>query len=388
LSTVSTTRARDEAGQVWGTLLPTLTANGGWTRNQYPATIELPTGATTTQRIVIIPLNQFEASFKAEVPVVDVAKWLRTASALSTASAAEARQQLSAEQVRRQVVTGFYLFAGTRSLVASTQKSLAVAGAQLEQQTARRSAGAATDLEVLRAQAEVERNKQLLADAEAQLANAQQALSTLTGLEPTDVPPIPPDDLHGEPSVAELDGQLGELPAVRSAELEVDAASQARSAAAFALLPTVNAQFTQRLTNATGFQNQYALWNAGLTFNWRVDALGVEGIRLADAATQTAALMVEKSRTQARDQLRSDGHRVKAAITKVAAARAQVDAAQRAAALASERNGAGVATQLDVIQSDRDVFAAEVSDIQARLDLASARASLRLSSGLSLEAQP
>jgi len=61
-------------------------------------------------------------------------------------------------------------------------------------------------------------------------------------------------------------------------------------------------------------------------------------------------------------------------------------AARRASQLAHERSAAGVATQLDVIQSERDLFAAEVADIQASAELASARALLSLSAGLPLEA--
>ena len=45
------------------------------------------------------------------------------------------------------------------------------------------------------------------------------------------------------------------------------------------------------------------------------------------------------------------------------------------------RNGAGVATQLDVIQSERDLFAAEVSLAQADAELATARAQFALSTG-------
>ena len=46
---------------------------------------------------------------------------------------------------------------------------------------------------------------------------------------------------------------------------------------------------------------------------------------------------------------------------------------------------AGAATQVDVIQAERDVFGAEVSQIQARTELATARASLRISAALPLE---
>jgi outer membrane protein TolC len=154
------------------------------------------------------------------------------------------------------------------------------------------------------------------------------------------------------------------------------------TAASLALVPTLNAQFTQKFTNATGFANQTSLYNAGLTFNWRLDVPAVHTLRAQRSAQATAELNAEKAREAASDQLHADWQKVKAAITKVRAAGAQVSSARRASSLARERYGAGVATQLDVIQAERDLLVAELNDIQARAELASARAALKLSAGV------
>lgn len=380
--------ARASFDQQWGVLLPSLSANGGYTRNQYAATVDIPTGATSTQTITIIPRDQLEATLKAEVPLIDVAKWLKVGAAAESSSAAESKEQLTWEQVRRQVVTAYFSWAGARGVLDSARKSLAVAKAQVEQQSARKEAGVATELELVRAAAEVERNTQVVADAEALLANSRRSLRTVSGLEPGEDLGLPVDDLHPEPPLAELEGRVDGLPSVASAEHEATAAGRSWTAAAATLAPTLNAQFTQRFTNATGFQNQSAVWNAGVTFSWRADLGSVQGLRIASASEQTARLNAEKARLAAADQLHSDWQRVRAAITKVRASRAQVESARRAQGLAKERNAAGVATQLDVIQADRDLFSAEMNDIAARLDLATARASLRLSAGLPLEVTP
>lgn len=388
LSAVATLTARSEAGQAWGGLLPALTVTGAWTHNQYPAIVTLPTGPTSSQTVTIVPKDQLDATLKVEVPVIDPARWFRSASSLARAEGAEVRELVTRQQVHRQVVTAFYVLAGSRSLQASALKSLTVAQAQLEQQQARQAAGTATDLEIFRAKAEVDRNRQLLADGEAQVANAERSLLTVTGLEPREVRGIGSDDLHEERALTELEGRFEALPSVSAADQDVLAAGRNSLAADATLAPTVNAQFTQRFTNATGFQGEPALWNAGLNLNWRLDLVGVQALRASAAAEQNAAINAQKARQQARDQIHSDWQRVHAALTKVTASKAQVDSAQRAAALTRERNAAGVATQLEVIQSDRDVFSAEVNDIQARFDLASARASLHLSAGLPLEQSP
>ena len=104
-----------------------------------------------------------------------------------------------------------------------------------------------------------------------------------------------------------------------------------------------------------------------------------------DAAASLARLALERSELQARDQIHSDWQRLNASLIKIEAAAAQVTAASRAAQVARDRYTAGAGTQVDVIQAERDLFSAEVGQIQARTELASARASLRISAGLPLE---
>jgi outer membrane protein TolC len=75
---------------------------------------------------------------------------------------------------------------------------------------------------------------------------------------------------------------------------------------------------------------------------------------------------------------------VRAGIAKSRAARAESQAAARAATLSVDRYSAGATTQLDVTQAQRDAFLASASQIQADSDLAYARAALRLAAGVPL----
>jgi outer membrane protein TolC len=61
-----------------------------------------------------------------------------------------------------------------------------------------------------------------------------------------------------------------------------------------------------------------------------------------------------------------------------------IEAARRASTVAKDRYAVGATTQLEVIQVERDAFQAEVGHIQARTELASARAALRISAGREL----
>lgn len=381
LASEARVRADAEAGQAWGALLPSLTASGAWTHNQYDAVLEFPTGQGTSKTVTIIPRNQLEASIRVEVPLIDATKWLQTAATAAGADAAAARTRSTHDQVQRQVVSAYYVYTAANAVLESAHRSLEVSRSQLEVTGARTSAGVANELDLMRARSEVERNAQVVADAESMLATSGRTLRTLSGLEPGTVTGLPVDDLHPAPALETLEQGLGALPQVQAAERDVSAASRTSMAATLALVPTLSAQATERFTNATGFQGQPALFNAGLLLNWRVDVPAVHALRAQRSAELTAQLTAEKVRAAAADQLHADWQKVRAAITKVRAAGAQVVSAARAAALAGERANAGVATQLDVIQAERDRFVSELNDIQARTELASARAALELSSG-------
>jgi len=382
-------RADAESAQAWSALLPSVTASAGWTRNQYPAELDQP-GAPGTEgrRIVIVPENQLEAALRLEVPLVDVSRWLRIRSSARAAEAAALRRGATAEAVQRAVVAAYYQLAAAQALGRGAVRGLEVAGASHAAAEARVQAGTAPELDVLRARAEVERNRQLVADAEALAAISARTLETLSGLGPAGTVALPWDDLHEEPPLASLERALDGLPSVQAAARDAEVAAANRQAAWGVLVPTVTAQATQRFTNATGFQDQWALWNAGVGLAWRGDVSSLQAARVLGAAEESAQVSAARAEAQARDALHTDWHRVRAAAEKLRAARVQSEAASRAATLAADRYAAGTATQVDVLQAGRDALTAELSRVQASAELAQTRAFLRLSAHLPLEEAP
>lgn len=379
-------RAQASFGQAWGALLPALSANGGWTHNQYDAVVPLPQPDGTTRNITIVAKNQLDATLKAEVPLIDAARWAQVAAGGASAEAAERRTASTRLQVQRQVVAAYYAWAAGLEVLASAQRSVDAARAQVALRDARADAGVGNELELARARAEVERNLQLLAAAEASLSNNARQLETLTGLAPSE-PGTPVREAVSLPELAELERGLTTLPSVEAATLEARAAERTDLASSLALVPAINAQFTQRFTNASGFQNAPAQASGGVTFNWRLDLVGVNAWRVQRANGELARIAADRARRAAEDQLHSDFFNLRAAVKKVSSARSQVAAARRAADLARERSAAGVATQFDVIQAERDLFAAEVSEVEADAEAATARAQLTLSAGNPLAAE-
>jgi outer membrane protein TolC len=65
-------------------------------------------------------------------------------------------------------------------------------------------------------------------------------------------------------------------------------------------------------------------------------------------------------------------------LAKSRAARSESKAAARAVDRARDRYANGAGTQIELVQAERDAFAAEVARIQADADLSYARAALKL----------
>lgn len=378
-------RAAAEHRQAWTALFPSLSAQASWTHNQFSATANFPDPATgQVRQLIIVPEDQFDAVLRFDLPLIDTGRWFRAMAAAQGEEAAALRELLTRDQVRRQVVGAYYGYAAALAVRESAKKSFGVAEAQLKLMDIRYAAGAVTELEQLRAKAEVQRTRQLVADAEVLVATSRRTLSTLTGLTPPDALALPPDDLKPEAGFDALVERIEQLPAVQAADRDAEAAGRLATSSRLALVPTVGAQYTQRFTNATGFQGQPAVYNFGIGLQWRLDVPTFMGMQALSAAQQTALLASERARLMARDQLFGDSKRLEAALVKVEASRAQVEAAQRAAQVARDRYAAGAATQVDVIQAERDVFGAEVGQIQARTELGTAHAAVRLSAGLPL----
>lgn len=378
-------RSEAEFRAAWTALFPSVAATATWTHNQFEAVANFPNPATgMVSRLVIVPQDQLDAVLRVDVPLIDTTRWFRALAANTATLSAAEREQLTRDLVKRQVVGAWYGYAAALAVRESAKRSVAVAEAQLKLIDIRAGAGAATELEQMRAKAEVARTKQVVADVESLVATTRRTLQTVSFLEPPGEVPLPVDDLHPEQPVSTFEDRVGELPAVKAADRDAEAAGRLATASKLALVPIVSGQFTQRFTNATGFQNQSAVYNAGIGLQWRVDVPTFMNMQVQAGAEAMARLAAEKARLQARDQVFQDWNRLETARQKAELVQAQVAAAQRASQVAKDRYAVGVATQVDVIQAERDVFGAEVAQIQARTELATARASLRLSAGLPL----
>lgn len=375
----ATRRQREaEADAALGRLIPSFSARGVYT-NQHETIGRFP-GAP--EPIVITPGNQVDAFLQLDVPLVDLANYYRYKASAAVARASAEQQNATTFDVDRAVARAYYLYTGSAAIARSARESVGAAEANYRYVEARKSAGAATDLDLQRALANLERAKQSVADADLAMALAARNLESLSGVTPTPADPPEPDDLRPEAPLSAWLARAGQTPQERASRALDEAADYSERASRAALLPTLSGMAQERFTNATGFSGRTASYMLSLTLAWRLDYGTIAASRAQAAAQDVQAVRSEGVRRAVADGIFEAYRRVEAGIAKSRAARAEAAAAARAAELAQDRYGAGMATQLDVTQAQRDAFLADAARIQADADLAYARAALRLAAGL------
>lgn len=370
---------------VIGRSLPSLNAKGTYTYNQYESVISLPGGLGP---ITVQAHNQLDAYFTLNVPLIDVGTWVRGSAARQGSAALDQTAKARALDVQRQVVRTFYQLVAAQALTASAQHNLQLLSDNYELMKIRKEGGVASDLDVERAQAQVESGKQNVADAALQVELARQQLQSLSGVEPAHGTGSLEDDLHEEAPLQTWTKETDRIAYVQAATLSTEAARRNATGAKLAFLPTITGQFQERLSNVTGFTGRNSTYVALLAANWTLDFTTFFNAREQSAYAAMAEARETRARLAAQDAIHQAWQRVNTQIIKVRAALAGVRASAHAAAIARERSRYGAATQLDVLQAERDAFAADAARIQAQADLAYARAELRLSAGQSLEEIP
>jgi outer membrane protein TolC len=361
-------------------LWPSLAASASYTRNQYETLVVIPRMGADPIEATIVPSDQLEAAVTLNVPLVDLAAWQRTAAAGASLEAARANLEARTDEVERAVVRAFYQWVGGAALVRSAEIARAAAVDNLGVVEQRAAAGLASTLDVSRARAQVARARESIAGAELTVATARRTLRTLTGIEPEGEAPPLPEDVQAEAALDEWLARVPGLPELRAADATLRAAEASARAESMGWLPTVSAFASERITNAAGF-GEGTSWSAGVKLTWLLDRRTLGRSSLGRAGVAASEVRARRSAQDARDRIVDAWNQVEAERARAEAAAAEVEAGRQASEVAGTRFAGGTALQIEVIQAQRDAFAADVSLVQARASLAAARALLRLAAG-------
>ena len=96
---ISLQRAEEEDSATWK-LLPSIAAQGNYTRNEFENTLKLP----GTKQLTLTPYNQLDAAIGVSIPLIDVAAWERKAGAAALTQAAQAGLAATEDSIEKQVI--------------------------------------------------------------------------------------------------------------------------------------------------------------------------------------------------------------------------------------------------------------------------------------------
>jgi outer membrane protein TolC len=371
--------ARSQADEARARLLPSFTATGTYTRNEIEVVFRTQAADGSVISRTITPYDQLDARFAVVVPIVDASAWAGFLSAEATGDAAAERASLAQDDVDVAVTQLYYQLVGSRALVDVAERSHAVASQALLFTRARQEVGVASVSELARAEAEVLRAEQAREEAGLAVTLAERNLANLTGVELRGraLPEIAAEETAPSGTLEDHIQHLDDTPAVRAARADVLAAERGVHAGWLAFVPTVAGTASERVTNAVGF-GPNSSWSVALTATWTLDFLRPAQVGTRDASLSAARARLERAEQQARLQIEDAWHRSHALAARARTTAAVLDASRRAAEDARARYEVGVASQLELVQAERDLFAAEVSRVQALADLAVARATLAI----------
>lgn len=332
------------------------------------------------------PFQIFGAGPTFSAPILDLTLWKRYQAAKETANAGRATSLSTREQVILLVVSQYIASLRAVANVQASRSRVELAQALYDQAADLQKEGVGTGIDTLRANVELQNEKQRLIQAETDRATSLFVLSRLLNLDPRQA--IEPSDALSffdtpQPDVsASIDLALGQRQEWKSLESQIKAARSEKRAAQFERLPSVtfDGNWTyQGLSSSTGIPtyDYRASVNVPLFTGGRIRAEVVK----ADLESQK---LVERQ-AELRNQIAQD---VKTALLNLESARNEVLVANLGVQLAREevdqardRFRAGVANNIEVIQAQDSLARANDNQIAALYRFNQARADFARATG-------
>jgi outer membrane protein TolC len=344
----------------------------------------LITAAAQQAPIIIQQGEQIDFALNGSVPLVVPWAYPGLNAAKATVKASRATQNVTEAQVLLTTAQAYYAAAGTEEVVEARQHAVVVAQKALDNARARLEAGVVNRVEVKRADLQLVQRKQSLLEAFDQRAAAYNSLATIMNMrEPIKAqastqPPAQPAD------VATLtDMGLKLRPEVIALDRTIDSNRLTVSSNRWKWAPVLSAFGTVRAFNYKGFSGDNYLWAVGLQLDWTIYDGGVRDAQAKQAQAQMREnqARLDQQRDQIRDEIDNDARQLKTKRSAVDAAGRSVQLSKETLDLVQVQHDAGTATQLDLLQAQDNLVAAEVALAQAHFDLSLGAIQLQRASG-------
>src|SRR6266446_3681487 len=332
------------------------------------------------------PLNIFNAGPTFGTPVFDLTLWNRYRSARDSANASKATSLSTREQVILLVVSQYIGTLRAMANVEASQSRVDLAQALYDQAADLQKEGVGTGIDTLRANVELQNEKQALLEAQASRDTTLFGLSRLLNLDPRQQLELA-DSLSffdtPQPDVeASIEEGLSARPEWKSLQEQVHAAELQKKAASASRLPSVrfSGNWAQLGTEPSSVIPTY-------TYSGTMSVPLFTGGRIR-AENVRADLDIQKLQQQQSDLRNQIALDVKTALINLDSARSQVRVANLGVQLSKEevdqardRFNAGVANNIEVIQAQDSLARANDNQIAALYRFNQARADLARSIG-------
>ena len=332
------------------------------------------------------PLNIFNAGPTFEAPLFDLTLWNRYRSAKDAADASKATSLSTREQVILLVVSQYIGTLRAMATVEASQSRVDLAQALYDQAADLQKEGVGTGIDTLRANVELQNEKQALLVAQTDRDSSLFALSRLLNLDPHQEIALA-DSLSffdtPQPDVnASMEEALGARQEWKALESQVKAAEHDKKASQALRLPTVSVDGNWAY-EGTRLNNGIPVYNYQVALDVPIFTGGRTRAEIVKSDLQLKVL--DEQKADLRNQISLD---VKTALLNLKSARNQVEVANLGVHLAKEevdqardRFNAGVANNIEVIQAQDALARANDNQIAALYRFNQARADYARSVG-------
>ena len=332
------------------------------------------------------PFQLFSAGPSVSAPVFDLTLWRRFQAARNTAGASKANSLATREQVILLVVSQYIGTLRAVANVEASQSRVELAQALYDQAADLQKEGVGTGIDTLRANVELQNEKQRLLEAQNDRETSLYGLSRLLNLDPREKVALADSLSFFETPQPEVQASIEEAMANRqewkALVSQTKAAENQKKAAQASRLPNVrfDGEFSYVGNSGTTTLPTY-------TYEASVNLPVFTGgrIRAEVAGTDLEIRKLEEQRADLRNQIALD---VKTALLNLDSARSEVQVANLGVQLSKEevdqardRFKAGVANNIEVIQAQDSLSRANDNQIAALYRFNQARADLARSIG-------
>jgi len=329
-----------------------------------------------------------QAGFTLQQPLLDFSVFPAWRLGKLTAQAAHLQQQFTIRQTLFGVAQAYYDVLKDQSIVDINQQAVDLAQKQLELAQTKLDLGAVARIDVMRARATLEDNRNTLIQSKGQLETARDTLSNILNLGGSTAfvlmePPGAPDDRPAFDRV--LDRAYGRREDYKVSEIAIDQDVQRRNEIRAQYGPRIVAQADTEWAQAFGSGAARTHYNDGLVSVQMPFLTGGQreiDLRTAGYQIEETRLNFEKTRKSIESEVKTSWLKVGTLRESIEALRAEVDAATQNYADVQAEYEAGTATSLDVQSAQRDLnnsrtqLASQLYDFQVALrDLQRAQAS-------------